>query len=197
MAGAGWSCTTVPGTCKHPGTGCWKSRPHFCRKGLLAVLESLPRQSEGWPSIHVNPQALAMLQRREGQRLGASSEQESCSKSRRAHVHCQPLCTHQDQQQHKGILDQSNFCIKTGNCPSLRQNRGRAARPVSVSPRKGAGEGANGSLHLIQERVRKRTPQSICSRETFKSVPCTGLGKQKVRRSLLQQGSDQTGSDLS
>lgn len=87
--------------------------------------------------------------------------------------------------------------IKTGNCPSLRQNRGRAAWPISVSLRKGAGERANGSLHLIQERVRKRIPQSICSRDTSKSVPSTGLGKQKVRTSLLQQSSDQTGSDLS
>lgn len=49
----------------------------------------------------------------------------------------EPLCVHRDRQPHKGILDLSNFCIKTGNCPSLRQSRGRAAWLASVSPRKG------------------------------------------------------------
>lgn len=53
---------------------------------------------------------------------------------------------HQDRQPHRGILNLSNFCIKTGNCPSLRQSRGRAAWLASVSAREGAGEGAKSSL---------------------------------------------------
>lgn len=90
----------------------------------------------------------------------------------------EPLCVHRDQQPHKGILDLSNFCIKTGNCPSLRQSRGRAACLASVSPRKEAEEGANSSLPLILERVRKRMHQAICSWDIYKSIPRTGLRKQ-------------------
>lgn len=87
---------------------------------------------------------------------------------------------HRAQQAHKGILDPSNFCIKTGSCPSLRQSTGRAAGLASVSPRKGAGEGANSSLPLLPERVTRRMHQSICSWDIFKSVPRTGLRKQWV-----------------
>lgn len=56
MVGARWSCAAaaVPGICKHPGTGHWKSRLWFCRKGFSGVLGNLLQQLAGRMSLHTS-----------------------------------------------------------------------------------------------------------------------------------------------